>query len=141
MKASKATVNVKTMLIKPLSALILASSLLVGNLYAAEQPLDRVAAIVDNDVVMYSQYQSRLKEVPQTTSKRGVELPPDDVLRQQVMERLIIDAIQLIGNSISSKSHILLFINYSIPSFFKCLIMSSTVSMFSNSSVGISISN
>ncbi|WP_028244422.1 peptidylprolyl isomerase [Denitrificimonas caeni] len=85
----------KTMLIKPLSALILASSLLVGNLYAAEQPLDRVAAIVDNDVVMYSQYQTRLKEVQQTIAKRGVQAPAEDVLRQQVMERLILDAIQL----------------------------------------------
>jgi peptidyl-prolyl cis-trans isomerase SurA len=95
MKASKATVNVKTMFIKPLSALVLASSLLVSTGYAAEQPLDRVAAIVDNDVVMYSQYQTRLKEVQQTISKRGVEIPPEDVLRQQVLERLIIDAIQL----------------------------------------------
>ena len=95
MKASKATVNVKTMFIKPLSALVLASSLLVSTGYAAEQPLDRVAAIVDNDVVMYSQYQTRLKEVQQTISKRGVEIPPEEVLRQQVLERLIIDAIQL----------------------------------------------
>jgi len=83
------------MLIKPLSALVLASSLLVSTGYAAEQTLDRVAAIVDNDVVMYSQYQTRLKEVQQTISKRGVEIPPEDVLRQQVLERLIIDAIQL----------------------------------------------
>ncbi|MDY0208078.1 MAG: peptidylprolyl isomerase [Pseudomonas sp.] len=85
----------KTMLIKPLSALVLASSMLVGTANAAEQQLDRVAAIVDNDVVMLSQYQTRLKEVQQTISKRGVEIPPEDVLRQQVMERLIIDAIQL----------------------------------------------
>lgn len=95
MKASKATVNVKTMLIKPLSALVLAGSLLAGNAYAAEQPLDRVAAIVDDDVVMYSQYQTRLKEVLQTIRKRDVELPEEDVLRQQVMERLVIDAIQM----------------------------------------------
>lgn len=95
MKASKATVNVKTMLIKPLSALVLVSSMLLGTAHAAEQQLDRIAAIVDNDVVMLSQYQKRLKEVQQTISKRGVEVPPDDVLRQQVMDRLIIDAIQL----------------------------------------------
>lgn len=95
MKASKATVNVKKMLIKPLSAFLLASSLLASHAYAAEQKLDRVAAIVDSDVVMYSQYQTRLKDVQQTISKRGVELPTEDVLRQQVMERLIIDAIQL----------------------------------------------
>ena len=95
MKASKATVSVKTMLIKPLSAFVLASSLLVGHAYAAEQTLDRVAAIVDSDVVMYSQYQTRLEEVQQTISKRGVQAPAEDVLRQQVMERLILDAIQL----------------------------------------------
>lgn len=95
MKAFKATVNVKTMLIKPLSALVLVSTMLAGTVHAAEQKLDRIAAIVDNDVVMLSQYQTRLKEVQQTLSKRGVEVPPDDVLRQQVMERLIIDAIQL----------------------------------------------
>ena len=95
MKAFKATVNVKTMLIKPLSALVLVSAMLAGTVHAAEQKLDRIAAIVDNDVVMLSQYQTRLKEVQQTLSKRGVEVPPDDVLRQQVMECLIIDAIQL----------------------------------------------
>ena len=95
MKAFKATVNVKTMLINPLSALVLVSAMLAGTVHAAEQKLDRIAAIVDNDVVMLSQYQTRLKEVQQTISKRGVEVPPDDVLRQQVMERLIIDAIQL----------------------------------------------
>lgn len=95
MKASKATVSVKTMLIKPLSALILTSSVLLSSAFAAEQKLDRIAAIVDNDVVMFSQYQTRLQEVQQTISKRGVEIPPEDVLRQQVMERLIIDAIQL----------------------------------------------
>jgi len=83
------------MLIKPLSALILAGSLLVGHAFAAEQTLDRVAAIVDNDVVMYSQYQTRLEEVQQTIAKRGVQAPAEDVLRQQVMERLILDAIQL----------------------------------------------
>ena len=95
MKASKATVNVKTMFIKPLSALILTGSLLVGNAYAAEQPLDRVAAIVDNDIVMQSQYQARLKEVQEAISKRSAEQPSEEVLRQQVMERLILDAIQL----------------------------------------------
>jgi len=95
MKASKATVNVKTMLIKPLCTLILAGSLLAGSLSAAEQPLDRVAVIVDNDIVMLSQYQARLNEVRQTIASRGVEQPPEDVLRQQVLERLIIDAIQL----------------------------------------------
>ncbi|HZJ95486.1 MAG TPA: peptidylprolyl isomerase [Thiopseudomonas sp.] len=87
--------NVKTMLIKPLSALILASSVLAGSLSAAEQPLDRVAVIVDNDIVMLSQYQARLNEVRQTIASRGVEQPPEDVLRQQVLERLIIDAIQM----------------------------------------------
>lgn len=57
--------------------------------------LDRVVAIVDNDVVMQSQLDQRLREVQQTIAKRGAALPPEHVLSQQVLERLIIENIQL----------------------------------------------
>lgn len=57
-------------------------------------PLDRVVAIVDNDVIMQSQLDQRLREVHQTLLKRGAPLPPEHVLTQQVLERLIIENIQ-----------------------------------------------
>ncbi|WP_445939285.1 peptidylprolyl isomerase [Pseudomonas sp.] len=75
--------------------------LLLGALFlgtaanAAVQPLNRVVAIVDNDVVMQSQLDSRLREVQQTITQRGAALPPEHVLSQQVLERLIIENIQL----------------------------------------------
>ena len=59
------------------------------------QSIDKVVAIVDNDVVMQSQLDARLREVQQTIDKRGGALPPDNVLSQQVLERLIIENIQL----------------------------------------------
>lgn len=79
-----------------LGALLLGAALLSGTAAQAEvRPLDRVAAIVDNDVVMYSQLRQRLHEVQQSIAKRGSGLPPEDVLRQQVLERLVVENIQL----------------------------------------------
>src|SRR3546814_14833910 len=62
---------------------------------AAVQPIDKVVAIVDNDVVMQSQLDQRVHEVQQTIAKRGGGLPPPGVLDQQVLERLIVENLQL----------------------------------------------
>jgi peptidyl-prolyl cis-trans isomerase SurA len=76
-------------------------ALLVGALLfsplasAAVQPLNRIAAIVDNDVIMQSQLDTRLREVQQNLAKRGGTPPPGDVLAQQVLERLIVESLQL----------------------------------------------
>ncbi|MCY1343568.1 Chaperone SurA [compost metagenome] len=78
-----------------LGALLLSTSLLSTAAQAEVQALDRVVAIVDNDVVMQSQLDQRLQEVQQTIVKRGAALPPEHVLSQQVLERLIIENIQL----------------------------------------------
>jgi peptidyl-prolyl cis-trans isomerase SurA len=75
---------------------LLLGALFLGAAAQAEvQPLNRVVAIVDNDVVMQSQLDARLREVQQTIAQRGAALPPEHVLSQQVLERLIIENIQL----------------------------------------------
>ena len=75
---------------------LLLGALFLGTAAQAEvQPLNRVVAIVDNDVVMQSQLDTRLREVQQTIGQRGAALPPEHVLSQQVLERLIIENIQL----------------------------------------------
>ncbi|MBT8769146.1 peptidylprolyl isomerase [Pseudomonas boanensis] len=75
---------------------LLLGALLLGSCVQAEvRPIDRVVAIVDNDVIMQSQLDQRLREVQQTIAKRGASLPPEHVLSQQVLERLIIENIQL----------------------------------------------
>ncbi|MDG9760386.1 peptidylprolyl isomerase [Pseudomonas sediminis] len=85
----------KTKLSDRLRPLLLGAALLAATAQAQVRPLDRVVAIVDNDVVMQSQLDARLREVQQTIDKRGGALPPENVLSQQVLERLIIENIQL----------------------------------------------
>ena len=87
--------NVKTKLSDCLRPLLLGAVFLGTSVHADVQPLDRVVAIVDTDVVMQSQLDQRVREVQQTIAKRGDSLPPEHVLSQQVLERLIIENIQL----------------------------------------------
>tara|TARA_R110000796_G_scaffold141183_5_gene257419 strand:+ start:7147 stop:8451 length:1305 start_codon:yes stop_codon:yes gene_type:complete len=63
--------------------------------HAQVVPLDRVAAIVDNDVVMTSQLNQRLDDLRRQLAERGTQLPPDEVLREQVLDRLVVESIQL----------------------------------------------
>ncbi|WP_312932225.1 peptidylprolyl isomerase [Pseudomonas sp.] len=74
---------------------LLGVALLSGAVHAAVQPLDRVVAIVDSDVVMQSQLDQRTQEVQQTIAKRGGGVPPASALQQQVLERLIVENLQL----------------------------------------------
>ncbi|WP_223825463.1 peptidylprolyl isomerase [Halopseudomonas salina] len=72
-----------------------ASFLLSSAVQAQVVPLDRVAAIVDNDVVMASQVTERMAAVRDQLQQGGVQMPPEDVLREQVIDRLVLESIQL----------------------------------------------
>lgn len=85
----------KTKLTDCLRPLLLGALLFSTAVGAQVRPLDRVAAIVDGDIIMQSQLEARLREVQQTIARRGAALPPEHVLTQQVLERLIIENIQL----------------------------------------------
>ena len=87
--------NVKIKLSDCLRPLLLGAVFLGSAVQAEVQPLNRVVAIVDNDVIMQSQLDARAREVQQTIAKRGAQLPPTDVLNQQVLERLIVENLQL----------------------------------------------
>lgn len=62
------------------------------SLYAAPVEIDRISAIVDDSVIMKSELDARINSV-----KRQMQgqLPPDDILAEQVLERLILESIQL----------------------------------------------
>ena len=87
--------NVKIKLSDCLRPLVLGALFLGTAAHAAVQPLDQVVAIVDNDVIMQSQLDQRVHEVQQTIAKRGQGVPPASVLDQQVLERLIVENLQL----------------------------------------------
>lgn len=85
----------KTKLSDCLRPLMLGALFLGTAASAAVQSIDKVVAIVDNDVVMQSQLDQRVHEVQQTIAKRGGGTPPTGVLEQQVLERLIVENLQL----------------------------------------------
>lgn len=62
---------------------------------AAPVALDSIAAIVDEDVVLQSELEQRLKDIRYQYASRKQPLPPDDVLQRQILEQLIIARIQL----------------------------------------------
>jgi peptidyl-prolyl cis-trans isomerase SurA len=57
--------------------------------------LDGVAAIVNVGVVLKSQLTSQVEVISERATAQGMELPPDDVLKEQILERLILNEIQL----------------------------------------------
>lgn len=57
--------------------------------------LDRVAAVVNEGVVLVSQLDKQTEEVIERLRERNTELPPRNVLRRQILERLVIEEIQM----------------------------------------------
>jgi peptidyl-prolyl cis-trans isomerase SurA len=57
--------------------------------------LDRVAAIVNDGVVLNSELEAQVREVGERLRAQKLELPPQNVLRQQVLERLVLQEIQM----------------------------------------------
>src|SRR5918994_6351047 len=57
--------------------------------------LDRIAAVVNEGVVLVSQLDAQTDDVIQRLRQQKTELPPRNVLRRQLLERLIIEEIQI----------------------------------------------
>ena len=57
--------------------------------------LDRVAIIVDEGVVMESQINELLLSTKLRSAEQGIQLPPDDILLDEIKEQLIIQELQL----------------------------------------------
>ena len=62
---------------------------------AEYQRLEAIVAVVDDDVVLASELIARLETVRRSIKENNLQLPPGDVLVNQIMERLIIENIQL----------------------------------------------
>jgi peptidyl-prolyl cis-trans isomerase SurA len=57
--------------------------------------LDRIAAIVNDGVVLKSELDEQVELITQRLAQQRTELPPANVLRQQILERLVIQEVQL----------------------------------------------
>ena len=75
---------------------VLLISLLASiNIYSKIELIDRVVAVVDSGVIMESQLNSRVEEILIRLKSDTTELPPINLLEEQVLDRLIIEEIQL----------------------------------------------
>jgi peptidyl-prolyl cis-trans isomerase SurA len=57
--------------------------------------LDRIAAIVNDGVVLNSELDTQIEVVTERLRQQKLDLPAQNVLRQQVLERLVIQELQL----------------------------------------------
>lgn len=62
---------------------------------ASTSEIDRVLVIVNDEVITESEFRERYRGVLRDLASRGGEPPPRDLLRRQVLERMINDRIQL----------------------------------------------
>ena len=62
---------------------------------APDAALDRIVAIVNDDVIAWSELEVRLEKVREQLRSSGTAAPPPHALRRQVLERLILTRLQL----------------------------------------------
>ena len=68
---------------------------LIANIHAAIEILDRVAVIVDDGVIMESQIDSGLTNMILRYEEQNIPKPNLDDLKEQVIESLIVEELQL----------------------------------------------
>jgi len=61
----------------------------------AADPIDRILIVVNDEIVTAREVEARLSTVRTRLSAQQVKLPPDNVLRHQVMERMAVERLQL----------------------------------------------
>lgn len=86
----------KTMKIRLILAGMLAA-MMVATPVAAQtlQPLDRIVAVVDEDVILQSELDRAVANVAAQYAKNPERLPPRNVLERQVLERLVLVKLQV----------------------------------------------
>lgn len=59
------------------------------------QLIDKIVAIVDDDIIMLSELNTRIISIKNRLNRQGTPLPPDDVVEQRVLDQLILESVQL----------------------------------------------
>ncbi len=58
-------------------------------------PVDRIVAVVNDQVVTQNELAERVALVVRQLQRQGGQLPPADVLQSQILERMIVDLVQV----------------------------------------------
>lgn len=69
-------------------------SLFALSSHAARESVDKIAAVVNEDVVLQSELVTAIANISQQLTSKGQQLPPANILSSQVLERLIAAKVQ-----------------------------------------------
>jgi len=83
-----------------LVSVLLVLSALAQPVRAADVPqnakfLDRIVAVVNKDVILQSELDARLDRIKQQLASQQTRLPPDNILKKQVLQRLVMRKLQM----------------------------------------------
>jgi len=73
----------------------LSSCLFAVSIHAQSVPLDKIIAVVDDDIVMQSELTRRVRSITMRLKSQGTPLPSKEVMRTRVLDQLIIENIQM----------------------------------------------
>ena len=77
------------------SLLLLIALLLVNGRLLALEPLNRIVAVVNDDVIVETQLDNRESLIMKQLQASQTRLPPREALRKQILDRLILENLQL----------------------------------------------
>ncbi|MBT8088706.1 MAG: peptidylprolyl isomerase [Gammaproteobacteria bacterium] len=77
------------------AALLTAPSVVAADLSETGEFLDGVAAVVNEGVVLKSQFDEQMNMILERAEEQDLQLPPANILEEQVLERLILSEVQL----------------------------------------------
>ena len=82
-------------LIAPLLLATLAGTALAQDEAPRGELIDRIVAVVNDDVIMASELDDEVEQIRTIMQQSGRALPPEDAFRRQVLERMITNRLQL----------------------------------------------
>jgi peptidyl-prolyl cis-trans isomerase SurA len=85
----------RPLLLALLPALLFAGGALAQDATSSQQPVDRIAAVVNEDVILRSELDRAIANIRAQYAGQENQLPPADVLERQVLERLVLLRLQI----------------------------------------------
>ncbi|MEH6549167.1 MAG: peptidylprolyl isomerase [Pseudomonadales bacterium] len=80
-------------ILRQLAGLLLSLSLI--SFSHAAQMLDRVVAVVDDDIVMESELNEQIEMVTKNIERQGAAMPPAEEIYREVLNKMIVESLQL----------------------------------------------
>ena len=73
---------------------LLTSCLLLGNVPITAEVLGKIAAVVEDDVILEQELNQEVSTIEQRIQASKTQMPPESILRKQVLEKMILDRLQ-----------------------------------------------